>query len=125
MPPSTDHKPPTLLVVDDDDSVLKLVCMLLRRDGHEVLAAHDGVEALTVTRSRGLDIDILLTDLRMPGLGGAELAKAVAGLFPHIRVVFMTGFADEHFEPGSVAIRKPFKPAVLKDALQRAAAQSA
>lgn len=122
MSPRQGAEPAKLLVVDDEDSVLKLVCTLLQRDGYSVLAAHDGSDALSLARTRGHEIDILLTDLRMPGLGGAELARAVVRLHPHIRVIYMTGFAEEQFGPGTQALRKPFKPGALRDVVERASA---
>jgi CheY-like chemotaxis protein len=108
-----------LLVVDDDDGVLKLVCSVLSREGHQVLSARDGTEALELVRTRGQEIDVLVTDIRMPGLGGHELAKEARDLFPRMGVVFMTAFSDEQFEPEAVALRKPFRPDVLKSAIRR------
>src|SRR5512138_2480053 len=108
--------PSSLLVVDDDESVLKLVCAVFRREGHKVLSAHDGTEALELVRAQGKEIDVLVTDIRMPGLGGHELAKEARGLFPRMGVIFMTGFSEEQFEPNAVALRKPFRPDVLKGA---------
>ncbi len=109
----------SLLVVDDDDSVLKLVCTVLIREGHKVLSARDGTEALELVRAHGREIDVLVTEIRMPGLGGHELAKAARRLFPRMGVIFMTGFSEEQFEPEAVALRKPFRPDVLKGALLR------
>jgi two-component system cell cycle sensor histidine kinase/response regulator CckA len=111
--------PSRLLVVDDDDGVLKLVCSVLSREGHKVLSAHDGSEALELVQAHGKEIDVLVTDIRMPGLGGHELAKAARDLHPRIGVIYMTGFSEEQFEPEAVALRKPFRPDVLKGAIQR------
>jgi CheY-like chemotaxis protein len=109
----------TLLVADDDEGVLAFVCRLLEQDGHTVIRAHDGAEALTLARQHGKDICVLLTDIRMPGLGGRELAAAVVRAHPHIRIIYMTGFADEQFERGTVALRKPFRPDALRAAVTR------
>jgi two-component system cell cycle sensor histidine kinase/response regulator CckA len=109
----------TLLVVDDDEGVLNLVCRLLERDGHSVIRACDGSEALALARTRGQDICVLLTDIRMPGIGGRELADAVVRLHPHIRVIYMTGFSEEQVERGAVALRKPFRLEALKLAVSR------
>jgi two-component system cell cycle sensor histidine kinase/response regulator CckA len=107
----------TLLVVDDDEGVLRLVCELLERDGHDVIRARGGSEALALARTHGQEIRVLLTDIGMPGIGGCELAEAVVRLYPHIRVIYMTGFSEKQFERGTVVLRKPFRPAALKAAL--------
>lgn len=107
----------TLLVVDDDQGVLGFVCSVLEREGHSVIPAHDGSEALALAKQFGQDIRVLVTDIRMPGLDGRALADAVVRLYPHIRVIYMTGFAEEQFERGALAIRKPFRPEALKSAL--------
>jgi hypothetical protein len=112
----------TLLVVDDDQGVLGFVCSVLERDGHNVLPARDGSEALALAQKHGQDIRVLVTDVRMPGLSGRELANAVLRMHPHIRVIYMTGFAEEQFERGAVALRKPFRPEALKSALTRSSA---
>ncbi|MGC9969848.1 MAG: response regulator [Bryobacteraceae bacterium] len=112
----------TLLVADDDQGVLRFVCSVLERDGHSVIPAHDGSEALALAQKYGQDIRVLLTDVRMPGLDGRALADAVVRLHPHIRVIYMTGFSEERFERGAVALRKPFRPEELKSAVSRSSA---
>ena len=109
----------TLLVADDDEGVLAFVCRLLEGDGHTVIRAHDGSEALALARQHGESIRVLVTDIRMPGIGGRELAHAVVRMHPHIRVIYMTGFSEEHVERGAIALRKPFRPEALKAALNR------
>ena len=109
----------TLLVVDDDEGVLGFVCRLLEQDGHTVIRAHDGAEALTLARQHSQDIRVLVTDIRMPGLSGRELAAAVVRAHPHVRIIYMTGFTEEHFERGTVALRKPFRPDALRAAVTR------
>lgn len=113
----------TLLVADDDEGVLGFVCRLLEQDGHTVIRARDGSEALTLARKHGQDIRVLLTDIRMPGLGGRELAAAVVRAHPHIRIIYMTGFSEEQFERGTVALRKPFRPDALRAAVTRSRAR--
>lgn len=109
----------TVLVADDDEGVLRLVCGLLERDGHSVISARDGSQALKLARKHGQKIRVLLTDIRMPGIGGRELADAVVRMHPHIRVIYMTGFSEEQFERGAVALRKPFRPEALKAVVSR------
>jgi CheY-like chemotaxis protein len=112
----------TLLVADDDPGVLGFVCSVLERDGHSVIPAHDGSEALALAQQHGQDIRVLLTDIRMPGLDGRALADAVVRLYPHIRVIYMTGFSEEQFERGALALRKPFRPEALKSTVSRSSA---
>jgi CheY-like chemotaxis protein len=87
-----------------------------------VIPAHDGSEALALAQKYCQDIRVLLTDVRMPGLDGRALADAVVRLHPHIRVIYMTGFSEERFERGAVALRKPFRPEELKSAVSRSSA---
>jgi hypothetical protein len=108
-----------VLVADDDEGVLRFVCGLLERDGHSVISARDGSQALKLARKHGQKIRVLLTDIRMPGIGGRELADAVVRMHPHIRVIYMTGFSEEQFERGAVALRKPFRPEALKAVVSR------
>jgi CheY-like chemotaxis protein len=113
-----------LLVVDDDEAVLRLVCTLLQRDGHTVLSAHEGSEALRLLQARGREIDVLVTDVRMPGLGGNELVQAARALHPRIGVIVMTGFAEEELPPDAEALRKPFRPDMLLHAVGRVTART-
>ena len=111
----------TVLVVDDDVSVLQVAAKVLRRDGYEVLEAGGGEEALAVAESRGGKIDLLLTDVVMPGMGGRELSEAMGARYAAVPVLFMSAYtedevilrgvrvADVHF------IQKPFTVAGLRD----------
>jgi hypothetical protein len=113
----------TLLVAEDDEGVLRFVCEILEREGHKVIRARDGSEALALARKHGGDVRVLLTDIRMPGIDGRQLAEAVVRMHPHIRVVYMTGFSEEQFARGAVALRKPFRPEALKAIVSRSAAR--
>jgi YesN/AraC family two-component response regulator len=84
-----------------------------------VIRAHDGSEALALAREHGPKIRVLVTDIRMPGIGGRELASAVVRMHPHIGVIYMSGFAEEQFEKGAIALLKPFPPEALKAGLNR------
>jgi CheY-like chemotaxis protein len=94
--PVTAAPPPpeatTVLVVEDEDVIRGLVDQVLRGEGYDVILAADGVEALE--RAQGSRVDVLLTDLTMPGLGGRELAERLREQRPGLKVMFMSGFAD-------------------------------
>jgi CheY-like chemotaxis protein len=89
-----------------------------------VLEAPHGAEALRLSQTRPEPIDLLLTDLVMPGMSGREVADAIARLRPEARMLFMSGHGeDEHRERGSLAegapfLRKPFTPQRLLAAVR-------
>jgi len=101
-----------VLVVEDEDVVRGLVHQVLAGDGHEVLLAAGADEALALADGRR--IDVLLTDLTMPGLGGRELAGRLRAATPELKVVFMSGFADDGayspdaLPPRTAFLQKPF-----------------
>ena len=79
-----------LLVVDDEKNIREGLGEALRLDGYEVLMAADGKEAMDLLSSRG-DVDLIITDLKMPRLSGADLLKEVAGRYPTLPVIILTG----------------------------------
>jgi CheY-like chemotaxis protein len=81
------------LLVEDEQALRELVRDLLRARGYPVLEAGDGVEALEVARRYGR-IDLLLTDVIMPRMGGPELAKRLVDVQPNIKVLYMSGYTD-------------------------------
>ncbi len=106
----------TILVVEDEDAVRALACRILRRHGYTVAEATDAVSALKVARSA--DIDLLLTDVIMPGANGGELAARLRKDRPGVPVLYMSGYmADEIGRAGvgtdGAFIQKPFTPAAL------------
>ena len=112
-PPEAPGGSEAVLVVEDEAAVRHLVCRVLRGKGYHVLEAPDGEAALEVAESAG-SIDLLVTDLVMPGMGGAALASRLVELRPALRVVFITGYAPEAVERqgdlavGSGLLEKPF-----------------
>lgn len=112
-PPLADRK--RLLVVDDEGPVLKLVARILATDNYEITAAESGETAMRAMQQPGfLGVDLLVTDLMMPGMNGRELAAVVRRTNPHVRVLYVTGFADTLFTgvnelgPAESFIEKPF-----------------
>lgn len=112
-PPLRERK--RLLVVDDEAPVLRLVSRILATDNYDVSAAASGEAALRLIQQSGFaGIDLLVTDLMMPGMNGRQLANLVRQTNPLMRVLYVTGFADSLFNglkelgPGESFIEKPF-----------------
>jgi CheY-like chemotaxis protein len=84
----------TVLIVEDDDAVRAVTRRALARFGYTVLIAAGGEEALRVAREHAGKIDLLLTDVMMPGMNGVEVAARISEISPGIRVFYMSGYAD-------------------------------
>jgi CheY-like chemotaxis protein len=96
-----------ILVVDDDEAVRTITVELLMDAGLLALEAASANEALALLRSN-CPIDLLLTDIVMPGMNGIELAAAAQAMRPGLRVLFMTGYARYVPPLGARMLRKPF-----------------
>ena len=112
-----------ILVVDDDPDVRWVAAECLRGIGHDVTEARAGGTALTILE-RGDPFDLVVIDLAMPGLSGAETVRLARRTHPDLKVLFCTGYADvSRFEAetgGDALLRKPFGPDTLIDSVQRA-----
>lgn len=86
------HSLYTVLVVDDDPLVLDVVAKLLAAPGCTVLTARDGYEAVQTLADR--NVDLMITDLNMPGLDGVQLGNQAKLMHPYLRIIYITGFAD-------------------------------
>ncbi len=112
----------TVLLVEDEDLLRKVVARILDQVGYRVIAARGGDEAMSLCQELTTPIDALITDVVMPGMGGRELAAHVAGRFPAVKVLFMTGYADDESarngtpDRGGFIMLKPFSP---EDLLRR------
>ena len=125
----------TVLVVEDEAGVRELACQFLRVKGYSVLEAEGGPAALELARRHSGVIHLLLTDMVMPKMNGAELAEQLVTLRPGIRIAFMSGYSE--FSRGDLGkgfpeapvLQKPFSPATLveivREALTRPAAVAA
>ena len=109
----------TVLVVEDQAEVRRLVSSALGSFGYRVLEAAGGPEALALSERHAGRIDLLLADVVMPGMSGKEVAQNLAPLRPGMKVLFMSGYAEDviahhgALEPGVAYIAKPFTPAAL------------
>ncbi|MFT3924504.1 MAG: AAA family ATPase [Myxococcales bacterium] len=86
----------TVLVVDDNDAVRNVVREVLEAEGYHVLAFGSSLEALDVARKLGGSLDLLVTDIVMPGMGGRELYERLAPELPHAAVLFISGYTGEY-----------------------------
>jgi two-component system cell cycle sensor histidine kinase/response regulator CckA len=116
----------TILLVEDEEALLSLTAGRLQDCGYTVLQARDGEMALEAERSFPGSIDLLLTDIMMPRMGGLTLAQSISQSRPGIRIAFMTGHAEREVSPrddllaGAETIRKPFSYEQLIGLVQRA-----
>jgi CheY-like chemotaxis protein len=110
----------TILVVEDDEAVRELACRVLKKQGYALLQAPDGQQARKVIDSHPEPIDLLLTDVVMPGIDGKALADQMAGTRKGLKILFMSGYADETLahhgvlDPGIAFLPKPFQPPELR-----------
>ena len=113
----------TVLIVEDDRDVRSVMSVFLRQQGYSVLEAPSGLEALRLCQ-RNPRPDLVITDVVMPMMGGAELAARLATSQPLIRVLMMSGYADDAsprvaVEPGRGILQKPFTRSSLLGAVRR------
>ena len=124
QPPAYTHRRAGILLVEDREDVRNLFVGVLRTAGYEVLCAASGREALEILEQNHGPIELLVTDIVMPGMRGPELARRVREQRPETRVLFVTGHAGdvdsmlEDHGPGTVLIVKPFGPERLLEAVQ-------
>ena len=115
-----------ILLAEDEEALRAFIARALAQDGHEVVAAADGGEALDVlTREQG-KFDLLLTDIRMPVMDGIALALAAARDYPDLTILLMTGYADQRERAHGLdalihdVITKPFSLADIRKTVQEA-----
>ncbi|HSJ23953.1 MAG TPA: PAS domain S-box protein [Longimicrobiales bacterium] len=115
----------TVLVVEDEKAVRDLTERILVRYGYRVLSAAGGREALEVLGTTGNEVDLLLSDVVMPDIGGLELAATVRRRMPQLPVLFMSGYNEEAIlhdgvlVEGAHFLEKPFTPAALVGRVSR------
>ncbi|HEX7884206.1 MAG TPA: response regulator [Afipia sp.] len=117
-----------VLIADDEESMRLLVARAIAMDGHDIMTAEDGAEALEILNRDNGAFDLLLTDIKMPVMDGIALALAVARDFPRVTILLMTGFADQRERASGLdaivhdVITKPFAVADIRTAVADALA---
>ena len=116
---STNRGSETILLVEDDDLVRKLTREVLSAKGYTVLAPESVKSARALGEERGAKIQLLLTDVIMPGMNGRELAEALVAIHPGMKVLYMSGYAENAIvhhgvlDKGTFFLEKPFTPSAL------------
>lgn len=111
-----------ILVAEDEVVIRNIVRHLLESEGHEVLAAADGEEALRLSRAYHGPIDLLITDVVMPRLDGLALIRQILEERPDLRILVMSGRLSPEFSPRAIDfpfLRKPFLPAAFREKLRQ------
>jgi DNA-binding NtrC family response regulator len=115
----------TILLVDDSSSLRKMIQEILSHKGYSVMTAQDGIQALELSRAYSGVIDLLITDIVMPQMGGAQLADQIIRERPDIPVVFLSGYAADKYPipehaPGRITtIQKPCSVDTLLTSVRR------
>ena len=116
----------TILIVDDLEQIRVMLSRQLTLQGHTVLAAADGVEALHLVRRHGRRLGLVLSDVVMPAMNGTELAAVLSAEFPELPIVLMSGYAAAGLtrvgfhEAVIPVLRKPFEEYQLREIVQAA-----
>jgi DNA-binding NtrC family response regulator len=109
-----------IVLVEDEDQVRNLTRAILTRQGYRVFDFASAVDALAFLRGQSEGIDLLISDIVMPNMGGLELAREAQAMRPGIRVLMMSGYTETAVSgqglitPGTVFIHKPFTAASLR-----------
>jgi len=118
------EKRPTVLVVDDEEDLRDIMRRMLDRRGFATLTAGDSQQAIAVCREHPGEIDVLVTDLGLPGASGGELSRTAIELRPGMRVVYISGLPKEMavveglIGEDAVLVKKPFSTELLVSALR-------
>jgi CheY-like chemotaxis protein len=118
------HGSGTILLVEDDDQLRRLARLVLERSGYIVLEARAPADALPLSQGHAGSIDLLLTDVVMPGLSGPDVAASLQAERPGLPVLYMSGYTDDAIvhhgilDPGTHFIQKPFTPHRLGQRVQ-------
>jgi CheY-like chemotaxis protein len=123
LEPTVSDLKPTILLVDDESMIRQLGQVVLDRAGFQVLTADDGVEAVDVFGREHDRIDLVILDVTMPRMSGRDAFRHLLGIDPTARILFSTGYSDEHIAEldGAVGLlSKPYRPHELLTAVQSA-----
>jgi DNA-binding response OmpR family regulator len=126
---SSGSERPTVLVVDDEEDLRDIMRRMLDRRGFHAIVAGDSEEAIAVCREHDGDIDVLLTDLGLPGVSGGDLSRTAATLRPSMRVVYISGLPKDIavtkglIDSDALLVKKPFTADTLIEALRTVLAE--
>ena len=121
MTPDSQTAGPIVLLVDDEPMIHLIVTRTLQREGWTVLNATDGEHAVEIIGRTGEPPQLVITDMRMPRMNGAELGQWIEARYPTVPILYISGFMDMLPQPTqgrSGSLGKPFTPAVLLQAVR-------
>lgn len=121
MAPDSQIRSQVVLLADDEPMIHLIVTRTLQREGWTVLNANDGEHAIQILGQRGEPPDLVITDMRMPRMNGAELGQWIEARYPTVPILYISGFMDMLPQPTlgrSAALGKPFTPAMLLQAVR-------
>lgn len=115
-----------ILVVDDEPLIRVLVRRILGEQGYRIKEAASGDQAIAILKASGSEIDLLLTDMKMPGMHGTELATIARSMLPDLPVLYMSGYSEELSKLQSAEfIEKPFNRNSMLNKIRTAFAAAA
>ncbi|MEO9336602.1 response regulator [Mesorhizobium sp. SB112] len=115
-----------ILIVEDDESVRTLAARALEREGHTVELAADGAQGLCLINAARGQYDLVVSDIRMPEMDGIEMAKTAALSFPSMKIMLITGYADQRERADDLnaiivdVVQKPFTLADIRGRVAKA-----
>jgi len=121
--PTTNTMNKKILIVDDEKPLLQLLKEILTTEGYQVVCAEGGIQAIAILKEQ--DFDLLLSDIIMPKMNGYQLAEQVQNLFPHVRIIFTSGYQDDlpNFQTDSILalpfIEKPYDTGKLLSTIKQ------
>ena len=117
-----------LLIVEDDESVRTLAARALERDGHTIDTAADGEEGIDRIVAANGAYDLVVSDIRMPGMDGIEMARAAVARFPSLKILLITGYAEQRERAAELegtivgVMQKPFTLQSIRERVAEALA---
>ena len=116
--PDSHPKPRRVLIVEDNQNLLAIICELLVASGHFPFGVASAEEALVLLKSE--NFDVLLTDVRLPGISGIDLALKVNQRFPAVKIIIASGYSQElvkHINLNVIVLPKPYDLEQLQKAM--------
>jgi two-component system, cell cycle sensor histidine kinase and response regulator CckA len=116
---------PRILLVEDETALRQMLARVLRREGYDLVLAANGSEAVALTDEDLAGVDLLVSDLIMPGASGADVAAHVRARVPNLNVMFISGCGDHPvlqrvLDTGETVLNKPFRLSAFSDAVHHA-----